>query len=811
MTMKTFLFRLVPVFIGAFLFQTAFSQQLDSIMGLYETQLPREKIHIHFDKTIYNKDETIWYKLYLMSGTDLSTISKNIYVEWYDTSGRMLKQTVAPLYQSTAKGSFELPTAYAGDFIRVKAYTRWMLNDDTSFFYQKDIQLNSPPVVGQAKKIVVYKTRVDAFPEGGELIQGLSTRIAFKATNQFGFPVFIKGAVYTDKNKFVDTLIVKHDGMGSFNLMAQEGETYHLNWIDESGKKGTTPLQPAKSDGASITIKTTNEKALVQIQRTSGVPDNYKRLSLWVHMNQSLYYKVSINATEKTSINAQIPIDELPTGVLQFTLFTSDWKPIAERIIFVNNRQHEFNAKVTFPLVGTDRRARNVVDVFVSDTAYTNMSLSVVDATVGQNEPNSIYSDFLLSNDIRGKVFNPAYYLTSDADSITANLDLVMLTNGWRRFDWEKAKAGILPVIQYPRETDFLKVAGKVYAPKATLNTGNLQLNFIVIGKDSVKHLMFAPVSRDGSFEIKNMFFYDTVRVYYNFNGNNKLTDVSQVQIENGLLRQAAKKSQFSERNPLGNWNDSLARAKMNFILSEEEKLRKSMASATLQEVVVKAKAKTNVQLLDERYASGLFSGGDGYQFDLEQDSRNLGLDILGYLQGKVAGLMITGTGAQATLSWRGATPDIFLNESQASVDIVQSIALSDIAYVKIFRPPFFGSVGGGSGGAIAIYTKKGTDTRKADPNAKGLENTILGGYSRFKEFFNPQYEKPSEINNPDPDLRSTLYWNPYVLTNKKSPKIRLTFFNNDISKKFLLVLEGVNGDGKMTRVVKLVDSSVQD
>jgi hypothetical protein len=227
-------------------------------MGLYETQLPREKIHIHFDKTIYNKDETIWYKLYLMSGTDLSTISKNIYVEWYDTSGRMLKQTVAPLYQSTAKGSFELPTAYAGDFIRVKAYTRWMLNDDTSFFYQKDIQLNSPPVVGQAKKIVVYKTRVDAFPEGGELIQGLSTRIAFKATNQFGFPVFIKGAVYTDKNKFVDTLIVKHDGMGSFNLMAQEGETYHLNWIDESGKKGTTPLQPAKSDGASITIKTTN-------------------------------------------------------------------------------------------------------------------------------------------------------------------------------------------------------------------------------------------------------------------------------------------------------------------------------------------------------------------------------------------------------------------------------------------------------------------------------------------------------------------------------------------------------------------------
>ena len=155
-------------------------------------------------------------------------------------------------------------------------------------------------------------------------------------------------------------------------------------------------------------------------------------------------------------------------------------------------------------------------------------------------------------------------------------------------------------------------------------------------------------------------------------------------------------------------------------------------------------------------------------------------------------------------MSWRGGTPDIFVNEMKSEIDMVQSIAMADLAFIKVFRPPFFGSVGGGSGGAIAIYTKKGTDGRKASPNAKGLENTVLGGYSRFREFYNPSYDKPNE--NPDADVRTTLYWNPYVLTNTQNPRVRIQFFNNDTSKKLQVVLEGINVHGKMTRVVKLLE-----
>ncbi|MCA6453236.1 MAG: hypothetical protein IM582_08635, partial [Chitinophagaceae bacterium] len=519
------------------LVQKGQAQQIDSMMSVYAEQFPTEKMHIHFDKSMYNKEETIFYKVYLLSGTELSGLSKNVYLEWYDTTGKMLKQTVAPLYQSTAKGSFELPADYTGNFIHVKAFTRWMLNDEPAFRYEKDININISTANPPKKQPIVFRTRVETFPEGGTLVSGLTTRIAFKATNQFGLPVFIKGYVVNDKNKILDTLRTKHDGMGSFWLLPNPQESYKLNWTDENGKTGTTPITVSKTQGARISIKTTNEKALVQVERTQNVPDNFRKMNLLVHMNQVLYYKVSLNASEKLLLNAEVPIDELPTGILQFTLFTSDWLPIAERIIFVNNRLHEFNTKLNPALVSLDKRGKNVYEISVSDTATTNMSVSITDASIGEPDERTIFSDILLSSEIKGKIYNPGYYLSSDADTVTANLDLVMLTNGWRRFDWEKVKAGITPTLQYPAETDFMKITGKVFADKSILNSKPLLLNLIIAGKDSSRNFVFLPVDKEGNFEQKSAFFYDTARIFYSFNGNDKLTDLTQVKFENGLLR----------------------------------------------------------------------------------------------------------------------------------------------------------------------------------------------------------------------------------------------------------------------------------
>lgn len=800
--------RLITFFLLALstlIIKASHGQGIDSMINVFAEQFPKEKIHVHFDKTIYNKEETIWYKIYILDDQGLTQLSKHVYMEWFDQAGKLIRQNVAPLFQSTAKGSFELPADYTGSIIRMKVYTRWSLNDDPAFGFERDIIINNNETITKPGK-AENNTIVNVFPEGGELVTGLNSLVAFKATDKFGKPVKIKGLIVNQLGKTLDTIKVRHDGMGSFRLMPKAGETYSLKWIDPAGNTGIIGIPVNKKEGLTLSVNTNNEFATVKVERTASIPDNCKRLNLLVHMNQVVLFKVSLNTADKQVLSANIPIEGLNTGILQFSLFSTDWLPLAERIVFVNNREHEFGAKLIPQLVTLTKKGKNVFDVYVTDTTVTNMSVAVTDASLESTQANhTIYSDLLLSSELKGKIHNPGYYLSSDADSVTANLDLVMLTNGWRKFNWEKLKAAIGPEIKYPVETDMMKVSGKVYGLK-TVSANDLMLNLIIQNKDSSKNFIFQPVTKEGLFQSENMFIFDTARIFYNFNQNQKLNELTQVQFDNGLLKASGKQLELKDENMLNLWNDSVSLAKMNAFLQMQEDWKKRSSYKTLQEVIIKAKGKSNEQALDERYSSGLFSGGDAQVFDFLNDPAALGgIDIISYLQGRVAGLVINRSGASTSMSWRGATPDLYLDQMQVGADFIQSINVRDIAMVKVFRPPFFGSMGGGSGGAIAIYTKKGGDFKGDNTkSSKSMQSALLVGYTRFKEFFNPQYENPAENN--ETDIRTTLYWNPYVITNKKSPRFKVQFFNNDISKRLQIVLEGVNADGKMTRVVKILE-----
>ncbi|MEN9951399.1 MAG: hypothetical protein RLY85_2151 [Bacteroidota bacterium] len=782
-------------------------QQIDSMMMVYADGFPKERIHVHFDKSAYNQEETIWYKIYILDDRGLTQLSKNVYTEWFDTTGKMIRQTVAPLYQSTSKGAFELPADYAGNFIRMKVYTQWSLNDEADFLYTKDIQINNAVEIKDTK-LKLLQPQVGLFPEGGELVYGLQGKVAFKAADNRGIPVKIKAILLNDMNKILDTLKVQHDGMGSFILQPKLGEKYQVKWTDPNGNSGITPLPVNKTEGVSFGVKTSNEFATISVSRTPNAPANMKMMTLLVHMNQNILFKVSLNATDRTSLSANIPIAELNTGVLQFTLFSADWMPVAERIIFINNRTHEFSAKVLTQLVTLTKRGKNVFDVFVTDTASTNMSVSVTDASIeSQASSHTIHSDLLLSSEIKGRIYNPGYYLSSDSDSVMANLDLVMLTHGWRKFDWEKLKAGVGPELKYPFEADRMKISGKIYGLKNT-SVGDLLLNLIIQYKDSSKNFVFQPVTKEGTFENRDQFFYDTARIFYSFNQNQRLNDIAQVQFDNGLLKPTSKQIPISEAEKLFNWNDSLARARMNYFLSLQEEWKKRSSYKTLQEVIIKSRVKPKEDVVDQRYATGLFAGGDAFVFDLLNDpSAAGGFDILSYLQGRVPGLQISRGGGPGgvSMNWRGGTPDVYLDQQRVGPDMVMSLNIRDIAMVKVFRPPFFGSFGGGGGGAIAIYTKKGGDSRADNSkNSKSMLSSLITGFTRFKEFYNPQYDNPNE--NPETDIRSTLYWNPYVMTNQKNPRFRVQFFNNDFSKKLQIVLEGVTSDGRMTRTVKILE-----
>jgi hypothetical protein len=793
--------------LSAFFFSnSSFSQpqKIDSVLSVYSQIFQPEKIHIHFDKYIYNKGETIWFKAYLLTGTDISDISKNLYVDFFDVTGKLLKHFITPISQASAKGQFNIPTNYTGSVIHINAYTQWMLNFDSSFHFKKDI------VVVQSKPAKVLSTEqntsIQFFPEGGDLIEGLNSKIAFLAVNQLGKPVDVKGSIVTNKGEFVDSFKSQHDGMGSFNIEVKPGETYTVKWKDAKGKLYTGALPAIQKQGVNLTIKPFARKTIVGVSRTNNVEETLKMVYIVAQMNQQLVYRSKLNLLVKTSGYAEIPTENLPTGVLQITVFNAQLVPLAERVVFVNNHNHEFITDVGIAVKNLNRKGKNIIQIYSPDTIPTNLSVSITDGDL-TTEKNNIISQFLLCDDIKGYIHNPSYYFDSEEDSVQQNLDLVMLTHGWRRFNWKDVLNGTGTSTHYARDSDYIQIKGKTFSASNMKLPLGQKIILILKGKDSTKQSLVIPVAQDGSFVLRGAVFFDTMQVYYKFLGDKIIEGGSELTFQNGFLpaRQNAI-SNGSTSAYLWTIADSTQTERLKYFAQKQAELEKLMKTTTLADVVVQSKVKSQIEILDQKYTSGMFGGGDAYQYDVINDTRAQSMySVFQYLQGMVPGLQITQGGGQGwQLSWRGGTPELFLDEVRSDVSMVENMPMSDVAYVKVFRPPFFGAIGGGSGGAIAIYTRKGGDTKPTATKGGGLSYKLLEGYSAYKQFYSPDYSGAAQ--NFTPDTRTTLYWQPYILTDGHNRKAKIEFYNNDISKRLRVIIEGVNADGKLTRTEKMIE-----
>ncbi|HYC28787.1 MAG TPA: hypothetical protein VEB42_08225, partial [Chitinophagaceae bacterium] len=203
-----------------------------------------------------------------------------------------------------------------------------------------------------------------------------------------------------------------------------------------------------------------------------------------------------------------------------------------------------------------------------------------------------------------------------------------------------------------------------------------------------------------------------------------------------------------------------------------------------------------------ENYATGFLNGRGSTFVVLNDREAERSMNVFTYLSGKVAGLYITSNGMTSTAIWRGGPPTFFLNESEIEMVDLQLIRMSDVAVIKVFDPPFLAAPQGkGIYGGIAIYTKTGKATLD---EVRGLELATVMGYSPLREFYSPDYS--SDSSTTVTDYRTTLYWNPFVLTDKQNRRVVLTFYNNDITSRIRVVMEGINSEGKLTRIERFLE-----
>jgi hypothetical protein len=740
-----------------------------------------------------------------MQGITPSQISKTFYLDVLDSVGKLMIHLVLPIEQSSAIGSFQIPIKYTSDKLSLKGYTRWMLNFDSSFLYSKDIK------VSQLKKKMTFNPHVpdvQFFPEGGWLVAGLTGRLAFLAKSPDGLPVDLNGIIKDSKDMEVASFKTVHNGMGRVSFKIEPGETYTALWKDGQGITHSTALPKANENGLVLHLHSNASSADFTVERPSITPEGCSKAWVVATMHQNLVYMASVNLEQKAFVSGNISTNELPSGILTVTLFDNNWQARAERIVFVDNQDYLFQAEAGFATLNFSKRSNNMVSVFVPSGIVANLSLSITDGALKTDSSDNIISRLLMTSDIKGHVYKANYYFSDTTDRVRQDRDLVMQTHGWRRINWQDLVDNKMPVVKYENDVEYLTLKGKVYGMTSQDNkSGSMLLIISENLKDKSREMKQIPVLPDGTFNKQDAILFDTTKVFYKLVASDLASKTAEVAFNNLLL--PATQIKPGQNDPKYITADTSQDERSNWYTYHRAMMNKRLFDNYLEEVIVKAKTKTAVEILDNRYATGLFSGGDSYQFDVANDPNGRVFSVFTFLTGKVAGLQISnttsGVGALPTLTWRGQTPQLFLDQTPVDISQLANINMNDVAYVKVFRPPFFGSLaGGGAGGAIAVYTKRG-ETNVHDPKSPGMPYKIVIGYTGIKDYYMPNYSSLSTATDVE-DIRSTLLWKPDLYFDGKLTTQRIPFYNNDISSSYRIVLEGIDEDGRLIRVEKLVE-----
>ena len=434
---------------------------LDDLRSYLEnSQQVQEKVYIHTDNTCYFIGDTIWYKAYVLRADSLipTNMSKILYVELLSPDGLVAdRQRIVVSGNGYTNGQFELKDSLYSGYYEIRAYTRWMLNfnvfereytrDDRHKFYSNQMAkdffrdwdglysrvipiYSKPKEEGDYNDKYMYsrpkqeitkpkkdKLSVTFFPEGGNLIDGVKSRVAFEVLDQNGQAVDIEGRL--TNGTIIST---SYMGRGVFDYQPNNNQKASFTW---KGKDYNFSLP--RSIGSGITLSYQREKNVVNLHSSPGF--NTDQLAFAVMCRGKLYHFERCRAGEST-----ISLPALPTGVNELMIVDVNHQIHASRLIFVNN--HDMEKKLSVSTGGKiDYMPYEPIDVYVTGCEGV-FSLSVRDTRTDEAtyDTGNMLTDMLLASDLKGFIANPIYYFANEDEKRKNDLDVLMMVQGWRKY-----------------------------------------------------------------------------------------------------------------------------------------------------------------------------------------------------------------------------------------------------------------------------------------------------------------------------------------------------------------------------------------
>lgn len=795
------------------LFRLSAQEPVSRIQVLNDS-FPQERIHIHFDRDVYTTGDKIWFKAYLFAGFVPSSLSSNFIAELVSPEGRVVESQRLPIVAGAANGSFQLSEGLTAGQYTVRAYTPWMLNFNEDFLYRKQLYVYKPAAENTPGNNSAPENhyQVSVFPEGGDMVYGFPNSVAVKCLDRGGQPVEGSGRLLEENGTTVLEFATVHDGMGKFSFFPEKGKTYRVEMSFREAGKTLVDLPKIKDDGWLLQVVEESDSRRQVLIASPGVDSNTS-VTLLGQMQQQVLIdqKVIMNSTSKV---LRIDMSHLPSGILQLTLFDPKGKPVAERLLFVNNQEYRLPISLIADTLSLAKKARNVFSFQLPDSNLANLSVSVVDVERSgyDSAGEEIISRLLLTSDLKGVIHQPGYYLSANDRTVRMHADLLMMTQGWRRFNWQEVMAGNYPAIRF-RDQNYIQISGTAFSLKANKKLGSGEINFFIKTKDSLTDFFQTEVDRNGKFLLENLIFFDTAQFSFQLNSTRNREKRIRISIDPDSSVYKEYASGVFGRLPSlpAPWKPSATRMNQLFSLNNDTSGRYRM----LEEVTVLGKRKRPLQELNQRYTSGLFTSMNFVKIlDLVHDPVPSGaLSVFQYIQGRLPGIRVQSSGTPPTyviysgraLSLTGGPIPVplFIDEVAATSKQMESISMQDVAMIKYFQGGFMGNPSIGSTQALVVYTRKPGD--RLPSNLDFLDTLNYPGYTVKREFYSPDYQAtPSRKDWVD--RRVTILWEPDLKPDDEKGNYRIRFFNSDYARKLLIRIEGATADGKLVSFLKWIE-----
>ena len=773
-------------------------KQLKQITQAY----PQEKIHLHLDKPIYAVGEDIWLKAYVVTAekNEPSLISKVLYVDLISEDNEIKKKLILPVEKGLSSGNISLLDSLKSGNYRIRAYTNYMRNYNEDFFFEKFITIGNITDAQQTNAITEKKLEIKLqfFPEGGHLINGIRSKVGIKSVASDGLGVDVSGYIENKNNEKVAIFNTTHAGMGVFAFTPQANERYNAVVSLPDGRTKSFEIPKSLENGYVLSVNKNEENISVRIN-TSPDRVNGKEVYVIGQANGTVYASFT-SKLEKNVLTANIPKKSFPTGIVQFTLFDSELKPIAERLIFVNhNDDLKIGIKNNYDAF---TKKKNEMTLQVNDINGTpidgNFSISVLDESkvkIDEDNEVTILSNLLLTSDLKGFIEKPNYYFNAANADRESHLDHLLLTQGWRRFIWEDIYAQKEPEINF-RPEQSIEIAGKV----KNLSNKPISNAKIILFSNTPGYTFMLDTISDirGNFVFDRLDIPDTASfiLQSKTNKDNK-----------NILLSANPTAKIETKHFIGNKIETSpyinATKNMFSELNKFNKLDKSIQLNTVKIVGQRAP----IALINVPNSANASGAAD---YVIKSDKLKNETSIFTIFS-KIPGVMVRNgkivRSSARTVSITSTTQPpmliivdgVYINQNDQP-DYISSITPDDIAGIEVLSSNYNTSVYGSEGywGVVFITTKNGRGgTNPPSSNTISVKNR---GFSKIKEFYSPNYDDP-KTNMQIQDLRSTIYWNNNINTNENGKAV-FSFFNAGTPGNYKVIVEGIDAFGNLGRKV---------